>query len=81
MYAAGRVATISILAAAEELGMQFTHVTLRGAARAGSTLKLQWLQEEHNCCLDDTLCVCAAMGGSNSTLAWLKQQGCAFTPQ
>jgi hypothetical protein len=44
-------------------------------------LKLQWLQEEHNCCLNDTLCIYAAIDGSISTLRWLKQQGCAFATQ
>jgi hypothetical protein len=79
MYTAGRAATITTLVAAEELGLQLTYITMCGAARAGSTLKLQWLREEHNCCLTDNLCVYAAMGGSISTLRWLKQQGCAFT--
>jgi hypothetical protein len=52
---------------------------VKGAAWAGSLLKVRWLHEEHNCPLHRSLDMWAGMGGSIEVLAYLKQHGIAFT--
>jgi hypothetical protein len=79
-YAAGRHADIDTLAAAQELGMQYSNATLYGAASA--VHKLAWLYAmcgpQHSS-TTGAVATHAARAGSITALIWLKcTQGCVF---
>jgi hypothetical protein len=78
---AGRVADISTLQAAQELELPLCDEVLRGAAEAGSVLKLQWLHLDQCCQLPSNICSSAAKSGSIEVLMWWKDHGSAFTTE
>jgi hypothetical protein len=82
-FLAGWHADKVTLITAHELGLQYTHEVVYGAARAGDLDKLKWLYTEQPCELSNHqhLCDHAAIGGSIAVLAWLKQQGVTLTEE
>jgi hypothetical protein len=78
---AGKVADISTLQAAGELGLQLKDEVLIGAAAAASVPKLQWLHVDQNCRLPPSICHYAARSGSIGLLKWLRQHGSALNAE
>jgi hypothetical protein len=76
---AGKIANLSTLQAAYEVGLQLTDKVLFGAAEAASIPKLQWLHTEQGCPLPEGISSYAAGSGSIEMLRWLKDRGSAFT--
>ena len=79
-YKAGRYASIEVLHEAQKtLGLRFSTLVLRGAARSGHLSKLQWLVNEQNVLLCDDTAEEAAENGSVGMMQWLHLKEVAMT--
>jgi hypothetical protein len=81
-HCAGKYGDIGALCAAQELGLVFSPILMRGAASSIAGLqKLQWLCAEQHCPLPDNITATAARAGNAEMLRWLKGRGCLFNEQ
>jgi hypothetical protein len=81
-HCAGKYGDIGALCAAQELGLVFSPLLMRGAASSIAGLqKLQWLHTELHCPLPGDITAVAASTGDVEMLRWLKSKGCLFNKQ
>jgi hypothetical protein len=75
--AAGKHADAATLAAAHELGMEYTDVTMTSAARYNRLAELQYLHRQ-GCVWPAGLLETAAASGHLELLRWCHEHGCSF---
>jgi hypothetical protein len=75
--AAGRHASVELLVAARELGMQFSVGMMQSASRYNQLSVLQYLHAE-GCPWDSRVCTIAASTGRLDILRWLRDNGCPW---
>jgi hypothetical protein len=78
--AAGMHGTVKTLAAAHELGMSFSAVTMLGAAECNQ-LSVGQLLRARGCAWDWKVTGAAARRGHFEMLLWLRRSGCEWKPQ
>jgi hypothetical protein len=74
---AGMHSSTDTLAAAQELGMNYTHFTMMGAAKGNQLPVLQFLHAL-GCPLHEAVAAAAAKRGDLKMLRWLREQGCKW---
>eukprot|EP00953_Heterococcus_sp_UTEX-ZZ885_P042252 21482-Heterococcus_DN1.PRE.2 len=82
-YIAGKVADVTTLTVARELGLAFTLRLLCGAIESGCITKLSWLytecdQNEWHRVRDQQICSYAVLSGSIEMMEWVVERGAAF---
>jgi hypothetical protein len=78
--AAGMHGTVQTLAAAYELGMSFSAVTMLGAAECNQLSVVQFLRAR-GCAWDWKVTGAAVRRGNFEMLLWLRRSGCEWKPQ
>jgi hypothetical protein len=79
-YAAGRNASVATLKVAHDLGMEYSAVTMLGAAERSGLPVLQFLHAQ-GCPWDETVSKAAAERGAFKKLRWLREHGCDWNSE